>query len=77
MYDTVENKLIRSRDFFFLENQTIENIDKDDKPSSSNDIPTSLDSDSVSVPVNVDHGGAETKQREDIDGDDTATDEFV
>lgn len=73
MYDPIEKKLIRSRDVVFFEDQTIEDIDKDNKQRSSDDIPTC--SDPVPVPLDFDCGGVEIEQREEIDIDNLATDE--
>ena len=36
LYDPIEKKLVRSRDIIFMENQTIEDIDKAEKLESSN-----------------------------------------
>ena len=35
LYDPIEKKLVRSRDIIFMENQTIEDIDKAEKVESS------------------------------------------
>ena len=76
LYDSIEKKLIRSRDVAFLEDQTIKDIDKDDKPRSLDDILVSSDPDLIPVPVDFDHGDVETAQREDIVRYDTATNEI-
>ena len=36
LYDPIEKKLVRSCDIIFMENQTIEDIDKSEKVESSN-----------------------------------------
>ena len=36
LYDLIEKKLMRSRDIIFMENQTIEDIDKAEKVETSN-----------------------------------------
>ena len=36
LYDPIEKKLVRSRDIIFMENQTIEDIDKAEKVETSN-----------------------------------------
>ena len=76
LYDSIEKKLIRSRDVVFLEDQTIKDIDKDDKPRSLDDILVGSDPDLIPVLVAFDHGGVETDQREDIVRYDTATNEI-
>ena len=61
LYNPIEKKLINIRDIVFLEDQTIENMEKDEKSRSSNDIPVNSDPDPdpVSVPINFDQWGAE------------------
>lgn len=68
LYDPIEKKMVRSRDVVFFEDQTIEDIDKNDKSKSSDDIP--IYSDPVLVPVDSDHGKAKIEQREEVDGED-------
>ena len=43
LWDPVDRKVIRSRDVFFLEDQTIEDIKKAEKSLSSSQIPTNVD----------------------------------
>mgnify|MGYP004717523143 CR=1 FL=1 len=78
VYDHVEKKVVRSKDVVFIENQTIEDIDKGDNPKFSDDIPASSNQDPEPLPqpVDCDHGGVGTKQREDIYDNDTAINEF-
>ena len=59
LYDSIEKKVIRSRDVVYLEDQTIESIDKDDKSRFSDDILASSDSNPIRVPVDFDHGRVE------------------
>nr|XP_027101802.1 uncharacterized protein LOC113722763 [Coffea arabica] len=49
LYDSIEKKVIRSRDVVYLEDQTIESIDKDDKSRFSDDILASSDSKPIRI----------------------------
>ena len=43
MWDPVDKKIIRSRDVVFMEDQTIEDIERTEKSASSGQIPTNID----------------------------------
>ncbi|KAL5821663.1 hypothetical protein ACOSQ3_023545 [Xanthoceras sorbifolium] len=55
LWDPVNKRIIRSRDVVFLEDQTIEDFEKPEKPQ-SDEIPVNLEP--VSPPTNSDEGGA-------------------
>ena len=61
LWDPADRKLIRSRDVVFLEDQTIEDIKKDEKSISTPEVPVNLDP--PPHPANHDeHGGVEAEQ---------------
>lgn len=71
-FEIPKKKVIRSRDVIFIEDQTIEDINKNNKAKSPFEIPTSSYSDS-STPDHVDHEEVQTEQGENT-GDDPDTD---
>lgn len=52
---------MRNRDIVFLENQTIKDVEKDEKPKSINEIPINLNTKPPIVP----HGDKGDKQEDD------------
>lgn len=83
LYDSVEEELIRSRGVIFLEDLTIEDIDKDHGIKSLGSTSTNWDADPILVdsddlvlePAESNQGGAAVQQEKDIDVlDDVAMD---
>ena len=65
LWDPVERKMVRSRDVVFIEDQTIEDFDRDQMPSTSREYPVDLDPIPPPI-VHNDHGGDEQANTDDM-----------